>query len=68
MQAAVELLARLREASGDRVSSFELIPRIGIELTPRHIPGWYDPLKQRYEWYVLCEITVSRQRTSSTTC
>src|SRR5262249_45304550 len=27
VQAAVELLARLREASGDRVSSFELIPR-----------------------------------------
>src|ERR1700730_10510417 len=30
VHAAVELLARLREASGDRVSSFELIPRIGI--------------------------------------
>ena len=39
VEAAVELLARLREASGDRVSSFELIPRIGIELTAQHIPG-----------------------------
>jgi FAD/FMN-containing dehydrogenase len=60
VQAAVELLARLREASGDRVSSFELIPRIGIDLTTRHIPGVTDPLKQRYEWHVLCEITSSR--------
>jgi FAD/FMN-containing dehydrogenase len=60
VQAAVELLAQLREASGDRVSSFELIPRIGIDLTTRHIPGIRDPLKQRYEWYVLCEITSSR--------
>jgi FAD/FMN-containing dehydrogenase len=60
IQAAVELLAQLRETSGDRVSSFELIPRIGIELTTRHIPGVKDPLKQPYEWYVLCEVTSSR--------
>jgi FAD/FMN-containing dehydrogenase len=60
VQGAVELLARLREASGDRVNSFELIPRIGIDLTTRHIPGVTDPLKQRYEWHVLCEITSSR--------
>jgi FAD/FMN-containing dehydrogenase len=60
VHAAVELLARLREASGDRVSSFELIPRIGIDLTTRHIPGVRDPLKQRHEWHVLCEITSSR--------
>src|SRR5882757_3944921 len=33
VHAAVDLLARLREASGDRISSFELIPRIGIDLT-----------------------------------
>jgi FAD/FMN-containing dehydrogenase len=60
IQAAVELLARLREASGDRVSSFELIPRIGIELTTRHIPGVKDPLEQPYEWHILCEVTSSR--------
>ena len=60
VQAAVELLSQLREASGDRISSFELIPRIGIDLTTRHIPGVRDPLKQRYEWHVLCEVTSSR--------
>jgi FAD/FMN-containing dehydrogenase len=60
VQAAVELLARLREASGDRVSSFELIPRVGIELTTKHIPGVTDPLKGTYEWHVLCELTSSR--------
>jgi D-lactate dehydrogenase (cytochrome) len=61
VQAAVELLARLREVSGDRVSSFELVPRIGIELTTRHIPGVTDPLKHPYEWHVLCELTSSRR-------
>lgn len=60
VQAAVELLARLREDSGDRVSSFELVPRIGIELTTRHIPGVTDPLKEPHEWHVLCEISSSR--------
>jgi FAD/FMN-containing dehydrogenase len=59
-QAAVTLLSELRDASGDSVSSFELIPRIGIDLTTKHIPGVLDPLDQRYEWYVLCELSSSR--------
>jgi FAD/FMN-containing dehydrogenase len=60
VRAAVDLLARLREASGDRVSSFELIPRIGVDLTTQHIPGVSDPLQQPYSWYVLCELTSAR--------
>jgi FAD/FMN-containing dehydrogenase len=59
-RAAVALLARLRAASGDSVSSFELIPRIGIELTTAHIPGVADPLGAPHPWYVLCELTSSR--------
>ena len=60
VRAAVELLSRLREASSDRVSSFELIPRIGIELTTRHIAGVSEPLDRPYPWYVLCELGASR--------
>src|SRR5260221_850204 len=60
VRAAVELLALLREASSDRVSSFELIPRIAIELTTRHIAGVSDPLDRPYPWYVLCELGASR--------
>lgn len=60
VHAAVELLGRLRESSGDRVSSFELIPRIGIDLTTRHIPGVSDPLDRPHAWYVLCELTSAR--------
>jgi FAD/FMN-containing dehydrogenase len=60
VRAAVSLLARLRETSGDRVSSFELIPRIAIELTTKHIPGVTDPLDGAHPWYVLCELTSSR--------
>jgi D-lactate dehydrogenase (cytochrome) len=57
---AVALLASLRAASGDRVSTFELIPRIGIDLTTRHIAGVSDPLDRKYFWYVLAELTSAR--------
>lgn len=58
--AAVDLLAALRESAGELVSSFELIPRIAIELTARHISGVLDPLDQPYPWYVLCELGSAR--------
>ena len=60
VEAAVGLLARLREASDDRVSSFELIPRIALELTARHIPGVTPPLAPNGEWFVLCELGSAR--------
>jgi FAD/FMN-containing dehydrogenase len=60
VRAAVELLAELREESGDCVSSFELIPRIGIDLTTVHIDGVTDPLNEIYQWYALCELSSSR--------
>jgi D-lactate dehydrogenase (cytochrome) len=59
-EAAVALLGELRQASGDRVSSFELIPRIAVELTTRHIAGVTDPLGAPYPWYVLCELSSPR--------
>ena len=58
--AAVALLGALRAASGDCVSSFELIPRVAVELTTRHIPGVVDPLTDSSPWYVLCELSSSR--------
>jgi FAD/FMN-containing dehydrogenase len=60
VQAAVELLSRLRTHSGDRVSSFELMPRLAVDLTVQHIPPAVDPLPERHDWYVLCELTSPR--------
>ncbi|WP_461495586.1 FAD-binding oxidoreductase [Pyruvatibacter sp.] len=56
-QAAVELLARLQDASGGLVSTFEIISRSGFELTLRHFEGAKDPLSQPSNWYVLAEVT-----------
>jgi FAD/FMN-containing dehydrogenase len=58
--AAVTLLVALRDASGDTVSSFELIPRVGVELAIRQIPGLAEPLPAASDWYVLCELSSSR--------
>jgi D-lactate dehydrogenase (cytochrome) len=61
IHAAVALLAELRAASGDAVSSFELVPRIAVELAVRHIPEVPDPLERPYPWYVLAELTSSEE-------
>jgi FAD/FMN-containing dehydrogenase len=54
---AVSLLGLLKAQAGERLSSFELLPRVAIELTMRHIGGVTDPLPTAYPWYILCELT-----------
>jgi FAD/FMN-containing dehydrogenase len=57
---AVELLAQLRLASGDRLSSFELMPRAALDLLLQHVAASRDPLGAPSPWYVLCEVASSR--------
>jgi FAD/FMN-containing dehydrogenase len=56
---AIELLARCRAGSGDAVTSFELLPRIGIDLGRKHIAGVVEPLAERRDYYVLIELTAA---------
>jgi FAD/FMN-containing dehydrogenase len=58
--AAVRLLGAMRSASGDRVSSFELVPRIAVELVLQHLPGSRAPLQTESPWFVLCELSSAR--------
>jgi FAD/FMN-containing dehydrogenase len=60
MQEAVDLLAHLREAAGDCVTTFEYLPRIAVEFTVRHVPGVSDPLGAPHPAYVLCEVSTAR--------
>jgi len=55
-RAAVELLNLFRGRCGDRVTGFEIISRLCIDLLRKHIPKYPDPLPQRHEWYLLCEL------------
>jgi D-lactate dehydrogenase (cytochrome) len=57
-QAAVDLLAGLRDSLGDSVTSFELIPRSAMELVCRHIDGASDPFDRSHGWYVLTEVSL----------
>ena len=57
--AAVALLGALRAGVGEVVTSFELIPRLGLDFALRHVPGIVDPLATRHDWYVLAEISAS---------
>ncbi|MGE0669081.1 MAG: FAD-binding oxidoreductase [Sphingomonadales bacterium] len=56
---AVALLSLAKEESGDRVSSFELIPRIGLRFVVDHMPGNRDPLSDPSPWYVLIDLTTA---------
>jgi D-lactate dehydrogenase (cytochrome) len=59
-QAALAILAAARRASGDAVTACEMVPRIGLELALKHVPGVRDPFEQAYPWYLLVELSSSR--------
>jgi FAD/FMN-containing dehydrogenase len=55
--AAVSLLRHVEADSGGAITSFELMPRIGIEMVTKHVPGTRDPLGAASPWYVLVELS-----------
>ncbi|CAH1648642.1 MAG: FAD-binding oxidoreductase [Chelatococcus sp.] len=55
--AAVQLLARVKSEIGSSLTTFEIMPRIGIELVVRHAPGARDPFAEPHPWYVLIELS-----------
>jgi FAD/FMN-containing dehydrogenase len=61
-QHALDLLARLRSAAGDQVTTFEIMPRLAVELTVEHISGVANPLEQDAPWYLLIELTSPNPR------
>ncbi|HLG87577.1 MAG TPA: FAD-binding oxidoreductase [Alphaproteobacteria bacterium] len=58
---ALALLSRLRTATGDALSGFELIPRMALDFALRHVAGTVDPLADAHPWYVLTEATAGMQ-------
>lgn len=58
--AGIELLARLRAASGEAVSACEYMNRTTLDFVLRHAPGCRDPLSGPHPHYVLIELTSPR--------
>ncbi|GLI91583.1 D-2-hydroxyacid dehydrogenase [Methylocystis echinoides] len=53
---ALALLNFVKEHAGPGLQAFEILPRLGLELVLRHIPGARDPLGAIHPWYALVEI------------
>jgi FAD/FMN-containing dehydrogenase len=55
--AALELFQAARDFAGQSLTAFELMPRLGVEFTTKHVDGVRDPLTTPYPWYVLLEVS-----------
>lgn len=58
-KAALALFELASQRCGSALTGFELMPRIGIEFTTKHIPGVRDPLASVHAWYALIDISTS---------
>lgn len=57
--AALQLFEKASQRCGSALTGFELMPRIGIEFTTKHIAGVRDPLASIHPWYALVDISTS---------
>lgn len=56
---ALRLFEKASNLCGTALTGFELMPRIGIEFTTRHIASVRDPLSEPHPWYALIDISTS---------
>jgi len=54
-EAAMRLLRHLEAAVGDAVESFELVPKVALDMVLSHVPGARAPLSQAHPWNALIE-------------
>lgn len=58
--AALKLLEIARNEAAGSLTSFELIAEIAVDFSVRHGIGVRDPLQGKHPWYVLMELSSSR--------
>ena len=56
--AALDLLGLARDRAASTLTTFELMPRLGLDFTIAHA-GCRDPLRDQAPWYVLLELSSS---------
>ena len=61
VKAALGLLGIATESTGNELTGFELMARLGVELVLQHAAGCRDPLATPYPWYVLIELSSPRR-------
>ena len=55
--AAVRLLTMVQERDGPKLSGFELMNRLQLDLVVRHVPQRRSPLSQAHDWHLLIELS-----------
>ena len=63
-QRALDLLRKLEAGSAGAIESFELVPKVILDLVVQHVPGARPPLSGDHEWHVLVEATAPRDAPS----
>ncbi len=63
----LRLFKLANEHAGPSLTGFELMPRMGVEFTIRHVEGVRDPLESPHDWYVLIDISSSRSEEDART-
>ena len=61
-RAALDFFHRAKRLAGTSLTSFELLPRIGLDFALRHLPGARDPFPAAHPWYALLEISSGRSQ------
>lgn len=56
-EAAIDLLAKARQQSDDRLTAFEWMARQGLDFVFKNIPDTRDPFQENYREYILIELT-----------
>ena len=54
---AVELLATIQSAMGDRLTGFELMSRVCVDHVIKHFPATAEPFSAQYAWQLLVELS-----------
>jgi len=57
-QAGVEVLELVRRKAGNKVTSFELLPTLGIDLQLKHDLAERDPRASQSPWHILIEFSL----------
>jgi FAD/FMN-containing dehydrogenase len=60
-EAALALLNTAKAGAGGTLTTFELMPRIGVDFVLRHASGARDPLSEPSPWYVLMEVSAQSE-------
>ena len=57
LDASIELLSLMRAATGDALSSLEIMPRAGVDIALEYDSEAIDPLGTAHDWYAIVEVS-----------